>query len=105
MADFGAAAPKFNGQPIRKRAPISRSGDRTSLRLTHLLMVPIEDYREKRGGQNIEDNDIDIRMSFDQSEHRYPLPGRCGFLFPLRASLDVRESSRAPKIPIADFMR
>jgi hypothetical protein len=36
-------------------------------------MVPIEDYREKRGGQNIEDNDIDVRMSFDQGEHETTL--------------------------------
>ena len=69
MADFGADAPKFNGQPIRKRAPISRRCNRARLRLTHLLVVPIEDYREKRGGQNIEDNDIDVRMPFDQGEH------------------------------------
>jgi hypothetical protein len=48
--------------------PISRRGDR-ACRLTRLLMVPIEDYREQRGRQNIEDNDIDVRMPFDQSEH------------------------------------
>jgi hypothetical protein len=31
--------------------------------------VPIQNYPEKRRGQNIEDNDIDVRMPFDQSEH------------------------------------
>jgi hypothetical protein len=70
MADFGPEAPKFNGQRMRKRAPDQptlRPGLR--LRLPHFLMVPIENYREKRGGQNIEDNDIDVRMSFDQGEH------------------------------------
>jgi hypothetical protein len=70
IADFGPDAPKLEDKPCERRAPDQptwRPGLR--LRLTHLLMVPIEDYREKRGGQNIEDNDIDVRMSFDQSEH------------------------------------
>jgi hypothetical protein len=47
--------------------PTLHSGLRA--RLTHLLMVPIKDYREQRGGQNIEYNNIDVRMSFDQGEH------------------------------------
>ena len=67
---------------MKRERPTSRRGDRASLRLTHLLMVPIEDYHEKRGGQNIEDNDIDVRMSFDQSEHRYPLPQVARLLLP-----------------------
>jgi hypothetical protein len=70
MADFGSDAPKSQAEPRGKRAPdqpTRRPGLR--LRLTHLLMVPIEHYREQRGGQNIEDNDIDVRMSFDQGEH------------------------------------
>ena len=62
IADFGSGAPKASADQ-----PTLQSGLR--LRLTHLLMVPIEDHREKRGGQNIEDNDIDVRMPFDQSEH------------------------------------
>jgi hypothetical protein len=70
MASFGPDASKSKAEPCGKRAPdqpTRRPGLR--LRLTHLLMVPIEDNREKRGGQNIEDNDIDVRMSFDQGEH------------------------------------
>jgi hypothetical protein len=66
---FSPDGPKLKGKRCESERPISRRGDRACLRLTHLLVVPIEDYREQRGGQNIEDNDIDVRMSFDQGEH------------------------------------
>jgi hypothetical protein len=41
--------------------------------LTGLSMVAIEDQREQPGSENIEDDDIDIRVPFDQSEHGDPL--------------------------------
>jgi hypothetical protein len=69
MAAFSPDGSKLKVNRAESERPISRHGDRACLRLTHLLMVPIEDYREQRGGQNIEDNDIDVRMSFDQGEH------------------------------------
>ena len=89
---------------VKAERPIRRRGDRGCSGLTHLLVVSIEDDGEKRGGQNIEDNGIDVRMPFDQSQHSYPLPARCGFFFPLRASLDGRESSRELDAGVADFI-
>jgi len=48
--------------------------------LTRLLMVPIETYGKNRGSQKIEDDDIDIRMSLDQGEHRiHSLAGVASF--------------------------
>ena len=56
-------------QTCESEHPIARRRDRVCVRLTYLLVVPIEDRREQRGGEKIEDNDIDVRMPFDQSEH------------------------------------
>jgi hypothetical protein len=34
-------------------------------------MVAIERHSEYRGSDNVEDDDVDVRMSFDQSEHAF----------------------------------
>jgi hypothetical protein len=45
--------------------------------------VEIVKRRGKDGRRDhVEDHDIDVRVCFDQSKHRHPLPGWCGFLFP-----------------------
>jgi hypothetical protein len=43
-------------------------------------------------------------VSLDQSKHRHPLTGWCGFLFP-RVSLDPQKFTREPYAPVVYFMR
>jgi hypothetical protein len=45
-------------------------------------MVAIEDRGKYRRRNDVEDDDVDVRVAFDQSEHGYPLPGQRGFFFP-----------------------
>jgi hypothetical protein len=45
-------------------------------------MVAIEYCGKCRRGENVEDDDVDVRVSLDQSEHGYPLLKWRGFFFP-----------------------
>ena len=67
--------------------------------------VEIVERRYKDGGrQHVEDHDIDVRVSFDQSKHRHPLPGWCASCS-LRASLDPWKFRRGREVPVVYFMR
>ena len=41
--------------------------------LTGLSMMAIKGHCKDRRGENVEDDDVDIRVSFDEREHGYPL--------------------------------
>ena len=62
-------APPPEGKPNSANRPRRKNRDRAPLRLTCLSVMAIEDEGQDRSRDNIEDNDIDVRMSFDQGEH------------------------------------
>jgi hypothetical protein len=46
-------------------------------------MVVVKRHDQYCGCENVENDGVDIRVSFDQSEHRYPLPQTVWLLLPL----------------------
>jgi hypothetical protein len=52
-----------------------------------LVMEVIERRGKDSRRDHVENHGVDVRVSFDQSKHRDPLPGWCGFLFPLGRAL------------------
>jgi hypothetical protein len=50
-------------------------------------MVAVEGHGQDGAGENVENHGIYIRVPFDQSEHRYPLPRMVWLLVPLGPAL------------------
>jgi hypothetical protein len=50
-------------------------------------MMAVEGHGEYRGRKNVENHGVDVRVPFDQSEHRYPLPEMVWLLVPLGRAL------------------
>jgi hypothetical protein len=50
-------------------------------------MMAVEGHGQYRGRQKVENDGVDVRVPFDQSEHRYPLPQVARLLLPLGRAL------------------
>jgi hypothetical protein len=50
-------------------------------------MMAIERHGQYCGRKNVENDYVDVRVPFDQSEHRYPLPQMVWLLVPLGRAL------------------
>ena len=61
------------------------------MKLTRLFMVAVKGHGQYRGGEDVENDDINIRVSLDQSEHSEPFPAWLArLLVSPRVSLDRR---------------
>ena len=58
--------------------------------LARFSMVTVERHAQYRGRDNVENDDVDVRLPLDQSKHRYPLPGMVRLLLPLGRALIPR---------------
>jgi len=76
--------------PIRPAGEVEPVDAKAGTRLLFDLpvMEVVQRRRQDDRGERIEHNHVEVRMSFHQSNHRVPLHGWCGFLFPAgRASM------------------